>query len=140
MVQITISDDKTRLDVNIIHKFLTKSYWAKGRTLEEVRSSIEHSDCYGVYSGEKQIGFARIISDYIIFAYLMDVFILEEYRGNGYSKLLLKKIFEDEKFRNVKKWMLATKDAHPLYEKFGFKKTDTPERLMVMVPAEKHLT
>lgn len=134
MNQITISDDKSKLDLKTIHKFLTSSYWAKGRTIEEVKSSIEHSDCYAVYLGEKQIGFARIISDYTIFAYLMDVFILEEYRGKGYSKLLLKKIFEDIKFKNVKKWMLATKDAHSLYEKFGFKRTDTPERLMVMVP------
>jgi len=137
MQQILLNDDKSKLDLIITHKFLTSSYWAKGRTIEEVKSSIEHSDCYGVYSGESQIGFARVLSDYTIFAYLMDVFILEEYRGNGYSKLLLKKIFEDVKFKNVKKWMLATKDAHSLYEKFGFKRTDTPERLMVMVPFVK---
>lgn len=140
MNQITVSDDKSKLDLKIIHKFLASSYWAKGRSFEDVRSSVEHSDCYGVYSGEKQIGFARIVSDYTVFAYLMDVFILEEYRGKGYSRLLLKKIFEDKKFKNVKKWMLATKDAHSLYEKFGFKRIDNPERLMVMAPAAKQLT
>jgi GNAT superfamily N-acetyltransferase len=84
-----ISDDKSKLDVELIHNFLTTSYWAKGRTIEEVKKSIEHSICFGVYKGGKQIGFARIVTDYTVIAYLMDVFILEEYRGNGFSKLLL---------------------------------------------------
>jgi N-acetylglutamate synthase-like GNAT family acetyltransferase len=129
---VVISSDKSKLDLNVIHKFLTKSYWAKGRTIEEVKISIEHSDCYGMFYQNKQIGFARIITDYIVFAYLMDVFIIPEYQGNGFSKFLLSHIFKDEKFSRVKKWMLATADAHSLYEKYGFKRVASPEKLMEM--------
>jgi GNAT superfamily N-acetyltransferase len=129
---VVISSDKSKLDINVIHQFLTTSYWANGRTIEEVKTSIENSDCYGMYIQNKQIGFARIISDYIVFAYLMDVFIIPEYQGKGFSKLLLRNIFEDEKFSKVKKWMLATADAHSLYEKFGFKKVASSEKLMEM--------
>ena len=138
MSNYIISDDKEKLDIKIIHKFLTKSYWAEGRSIEEVEESITHSDCYGLYKDKQQIGFARVLTDYTTFAYLMDVFVIEEYRRQGLSKILLKKIFEDAKFKNVKKWMLATKDAHSLYEKFGFKRTDTPERLMVKVSVKNN--
>ena len=130
MDDLIISDDKNKLDIELIHKFLTTSYWAEGRTLEEVKNSIEHSICFGVYMNDRQIGFARIVSDLTIIAYLMDVFILEEYRGNGYSKLLLKRIFDDVRFKRIKKWILATKDAHSLYAGFGFEKLKNPDRLM----------
>jgi N-acetylglutamate synthase-like GNAT family acetyltransferase len=120
MKEIIISDDKRKLDVGLIHKFLTTSYWAEGRTIEQVKNSIEHSICFGVYKDDKQIGFARVLTDCTVFAYLMDVFILEGFRGNGFSKLLLKTIFEDNRFKSIKKWMLATKDAHSLYAQFGF--------------------
>jgi len=130
MDDLIISDDKNKLDIELIHKFLTTSYWAEGRTLEEVKNSIEHSLCFGVYKNDRQIGFARIVSDLTIIAYLMDVFILEEYRGKGYSKLLLKRVFEDDRFKGIKKWMLATKDAHSLYTQFGFEKLKNPHRLM----------
>jgi len=132
-----ISDDKSKLDVELIHNFLTTSYWAKGRTIEEVKKSIEHSICFGVYKDGKQIGFARIVTDYTVFAYLMDVFILEEFRGNGFSKLLLKRIFEDDRFKSIKKWMLATKDAHSLYTQFGFGEIKNPDRLMEKVVLRK---
>jgi GNAT superfamily N-acetyltransferase len=134
---VSISSDKSKLDLNLIHKFLTTSYWAEGRTIEEVKTSIENSDCYGMFYQNKQIGFARIITDYIVFAYLMDVFIIPEYQGNGFSKLLLNRIFKDEKFSRVKKWMLATKDAHTLYRKFGFNLIDNPENLMTKVTERK---
>jgi len=130
MDDLIISDDKNKLDIELIHKFLTTSYWAEGRTLDEVKNSIEHSICFGVYKNDRQIGFARIVSDLTIIAYLMDVFILEEYRGNGYSKLLLKRIFDDVRFKRIKKWILATKDAHSLYAGFGFEKLKNPDRLM----------
>jgi len=133
MNDLIISDDKTKLDIELIHKFLSTSYWAKGRTIEEVKKSIEHSICFGVYKDSKQIGFARIVTDYTLIAYLMDVFILEEHRGKGFSKLLLKKIFEDDRFKSIKKWMLATKDAHTLYTQFGFEKIKNPDRLMEKV-------
>jgi len=137
MNDLIISDDKTKLDIELIHKFLSTSYWAKGRTIEEVKKSIEHSICFGVYKDSKQIGFARIVSDCTVIAYLMDVFILEEYGGNGFSKLLLKKIFEDDRFKSIKKWMLATKDAHTLYTQFGFEKIKNPDRLMEKVVQRK---
>ena len=133
MDDIIISDDKTKLDVELIHKFLTSSYWAEGRTIESVKKSIEHSFCFGVYKDGTQIGFARIVTDYTIYAYLMDVFILEEHRGKGFSKLLLRKIFEDDRFKSIKKWMLATKDAHTLYAQFGFQSIKNPDRLMEKV-------
>jgi len=133
MEEIIISDDKSKLDVELIHKFLTTSYWAKGRTIDEVKKSIDNSICFGIYKNDNQIGFARIITDYVVFAYLMDVFILEEHRGNSYSKLLLTRIFDDERFKGIKKWMLATKDAHSLYNQFGFERVQRPERLMEKV-------
>ena len=137
MNDVIISNDKSRLDIELIHKFLTRSYWAEGRTIEAVKKSIEHSICYGVYKANKQIGFARIVTDSTVFAYLMDVFILEEQRGKGFSKLLLKKIFEDDRFKSIKKWMLATKDAHSLYAQFGFDEIKNPERLMEKVVLRK---
>jgi GNAT superfamily N-acetyltransferase len=133
MDDVIVSDDKTKLDIELVHKFLSTSYWAEGRTIEDVKKSIEHSICFGVYKDGKQIGFARVLTDCTVFAYLMDVFILEEFRGNGFSKLLLKTIFEDDRFKSVKKWMLATKDAHSLYTQFGFEKIKNPDRLMEKV-------
>ena len=137
MDDVIISDDKTKLDIELIHNFLTTSYWAVGRTIEEVKNSIEHSICFGVYIDGKQIGFARIVTDYTVIAYLMDVIILEEYRGKGFSKLLLKRIFEDDRFKSIKKWLLATKDAHSLYTQFGFGEIKNPDRLMEKVVSRK---
>jgi GNAT superfamily N-acetyltransferase len=137
MEEIIISDDKSKLDVVLIHKFLTTSYWAKGRTIDEVKKSIDNSICFWIYKNDNQIGFARIITDYVVFAYLMDVFILEEFRGKGFSKLLLKRIFDDDRFKRVKKWMLATKDAHSLYAQFRFGEIKNPDRLMEKVVLRK---
>jgi len=134
---VIISDDKTKLDIKLIHNFLSTSYWAEGRTIEAVKKSIEHSICFGVYKEDNQIGFARIVTDYTVIAYLMDVFILEEYRGKGFSKLLLTRIFEDDRFKRIKKWMLATKDAHSLYAQFGFSGIKNPDRLMEKVVLRK---
>lgn len=130
---VVISTDKSKLDINVIRNFLSTSYWAKSRTIDEVKTSIENSLCYGILIQNQQIGFARIITDYVVFAYLMDVFIVPEFQGKGFAKLLLKKIFEEEKFSKVKKWMLATVDAHSLYTKYGFKMIDNPEHMMVKV-------
>ena len=137
--EITISDDKSKLNIELIHNFLTNSYWAKGRTIGEVKKSIEHSICFGVFKNQKQIGFARVITDHTVIAYLMDVFILEEFRGKGYSKLLLQIIFNDDRFRYVKKWLLATKDAHKLYAQFGFQQYRKPDRLMEKVVIKNNL-
>ena len=128
--EITISIEKTKLNIKLIHEFLTKSYWAEGRTFEQVKMSIENSICFGMYLNDKQIGFARVLTDGSVVAYLMDVFIIDKYRGNGYSKMLLREIFNHKKLKAVSKWVLATKDAHGLYNQFGFKVIENPERLM----------
>lgn len=127
---IEISRDKSRLQIEVIYQFLTETYWAKGRTLQEVKTSIEHCLCFGVYIEGKQIGFARIATDYVVFAYLMDVFILPDYRGNGYSKELMKTINKSPELQNCKIWMLKTADAHNLYKQFGFTELKQPEKLM----------
>lgn len=127
---IEISADKKKLQVAVIHKFLTETYWAKGRTLEEVKISIEHCFCFGVYRDDKQIGFARIATDYVVFAYVMDVFILPEYRGNGYSKQLIKAVNEAPELQDCKIWMLKTADAHNLYKQFGYTELEHPEKVM----------
>jgi len=130
---IEVSTDKSRLDVPFIQNFLKDIYWAAGRTIEEVQTTIDHSYCFGIYLNEKQIGFARVITDYVVFAYLMDVFITEALRGKGYSSLLIKTMLEDPKLRHLKIWRLATTDAHFLYEKFGFRLLAHPEKMMEKV-------
>lgn len=127
---IRISTDKDKLDVSFIHKFITNTYWAKGRTMEEVKTTIENSYCFGIYSNGKQIGFARVVTDYVVFAYIMDVFIVEEQQGKGYSSLLMDKLLSEPAFSKVKTWRLATTDAHFLYEKFGFGALANPEKQM----------
>lgn len=127
---IEISTDTSKLQLEVIHSFLKESYWAKDRTFEEVTQTIENSICFGMYKNNKQIGFARVVSDTLVFAYIMDVFILEEYQGNGYGKQLLKSIFENEKLKSCKSWYLKTEDAHKVYEKFGFVGLSSTERWM----------
>lgn len=127
---ITISKDKSLLHVKLIHDFLSKSYWAMGRSLEEVEKTIQYSECYGIYSNDEQIGFARLVTDFTIYAYLMDVFIIKKYRQKGLGIRLMKYIIEDPKLAHVKQWSLRTKDAHLLYEKFGFKLLENPEYSM----------
>jgi N-acetylglutamate synthase-like GNAT family acetyltransferase len=127
---LLISTDKSKLDIEVIQGFLSRSYWAKERTVEQIKRSIENSICFGVYFNNKQVGFARVLSDTVAFAYLMDVFILEEYRGKGFSKILLKEILNYEELKSVAKWFLATKDAHALYRQFDFKEVEKPEMLM----------
>ncbi|OUR98348.1 GNAT family N-acetyltransferase [Flavobacteriales bacterium 33_180_T64] len=127
---IVISTDKSRLDITIIHEFLTESYWAKGRTIDQVKTSIEHCFCFGVYLENKQIGFARIVTDYVVFAYVMDVFILPEYRGEGYAKQLMITVHEASELRSCTVWMLKTSDAHKLYHQFGYTTLKQSEKVM----------
>jgi GNAT superfamily N-acetyltransferase len=133
-----ISTDKEKLDVKTIHAYLSQeSYWAKNIPLSVVQRSIEHSYCFGVYMRNEnettfflQIGFARVITDQATFGYLADVFINEKYRGLGLSKWLMETIMGCQDLQGLRSWMLATKDAHFLYEKFGFKIIDNPGRFM----------
>ncbi len=117
---ITISTDKTKLQIDVIHQFITNSYWAKGRTKKLVQTTIDNSLCFGVYKEDKLIGFGRVATDYAVFAYLMDLFVLPEYRGKGYSKQLMDAIINAEELKECKTWLLKTSDAHDLYKQFGF--------------------
>jgi GNAT superfamily N-acetyltransferase len=125
-----ISTDPTRVDVRMVYEFLTNSYWAKEIPVETVRRSIENSICFGVYHGRQQVGFARIISDQATFAYLADVFTLPAYRGRGLSRWLMECIVGHPDLQGLRRWMLATQDAHGLYAKFGFTAIRNPERWM----------
>ncbi|MFV5691045.1 GNAT family N-acetyltransferase [Flavobacterium sp. LT1R49] len=127
---VSVSTDKNKLDVPFIQHFLKDIYWAAGRTMAEVQTTIDHSFCFGIYLNDKQIGFARVITDYVVFAYLMDVFITEEHRGKGYSAILINSMMNEPKLKEVKIWRLATSDAHFLYEKFGFTALENPEKMM----------
>jgi len=127
----TISTDKTRLNVPLIREFLSQqSYWAKNIPLDIVERSIANSLCFGVYQHGQQIGFARVITDQATFAYLSDVFILPEHRGKGLSKWLVQTISDWPELQGLRRWMLATRDAHSLYEQFGFRVIDNPNFFM----------
>lgn len=128
-----VSTDKSRLDMDVVHGFLRESYWAKDVPREVVKLSIEHSLPFGVYKGEQQVGFARVITDYATFGYIGDVFILEEYRGLGLSKLLMQAVVEHSALHGLRRWMLLTRDAHGLYRKVGFTEPKMPERYMERV-------
>jgi GNAT superfamily N-acetyltransferase len=126
-----ISTDKARLDVEMIHAFLTEeSYWAKTRSREQTRMAIENSLCFGLYYRGRQIGFARVVSDFATFAYLGDVFILSDFRGQGLSKKLMDAIVSHADLQGLRRWLLATRDAHGLYEQFEFSSLKFPERWM----------
>ena len=125
-----ISTDPARLDLPIIHTFLDASYWARGRSVEVVTRSIENSLPFGVYMGERQVGFARVITDYATFAWLADVFVLEEFRGQGLGKWLIEVILSHPDLQGFRRWVLATKDAHEIYRPFGFDDLRRPERWM----------
>ena len=164
--EFVISTDRARLDLDVIHGFLTNCYWAKGIPREIVQRSIEHSLCFGVYADSgreipllakearsgaplrggtpprsgapinsgapksKQIGFARVVSDYATVAYLGDVFVLESHRGRGLSKWLMECVMQHPALQNLRRWILLTRDAHALYSKYGFMPVRAPERYM----------
>ena len=116
----TISTEKEKLDIDLIHSFLNRTYWAEGISKEVIRRSIEGSLCFGVFENDKQVGFARMITDKATFAYLADVFIIEEFRGRGLSKWLMEIIMSHPDLQGLRRMILVTKDAHGLYKQFGF--------------------
>ena len=129
--EFTISTAKSRLDIGVIHKFLSEeSYWAANRSLEKTQIAIENSICFGLYHSESLIGFARVVSDKATFAYVGDVFVLDEYRGRGLSKWLMEVIVEHPELQGLRRWILATKDAHGLYAQYEFAELRHPERWM----------
>jgi GNAT superfamily N-acetyltransferase len=115
-----ISTDRSLLDLRFVHGYLKTSYWAAGVPEEVVRRSVVNSLCFGVYSDEEQVGFARVVTDRATFAYLADVFVLEEHRGRGLGKWLVEVVLSHPELRGLRRWMLATRDAHELYRKYGF--------------------
>lgn len=120
-----LSTDKNLLQTDMIHSFLSdKSYWAKDVPKNIVEKSLTNSLCFGIYLNDIQVGFARVVSDYATFAYLCDVFVVEEYRGKGLSKWLMEKIMQHPDLQNLRRFTLGTRDAHELYRKFGFREPD----------------
>jgi N-acetylglutamate synthase-like GNAT family acetyltransferase len=133
MGRFLISTDQTKLDVDVVHNFLTRSYWAAGIPRATVVRAIENSLCFGVYDNAKQIGFARVISDFATYAYIADVFILEPYRERGLGKELMASIMSHPKLQGLRRWSLGTRDAHGLYAQFGFKPVDNPSPIMMEI-------
>jgi GNAT superfamily N-acetyltransferase len=129
--EFELSTDKDRLVIDAIQEYLVEdSYWARERTLEQTKAAIEHSICFGVYHGVEQIGFGRVVSDRATFAYIGDIYILPEYRGRGLSKWLMEAMVGHPELQGLRRWVLATRDAHTLYEKFGFHELVHPDRWM----------
>jgi len=128
--ELIISTDKSKLNLELIYNFLNTAYWSKGRSTKIIDRSIKHSLCFGVYYKNKQLGFARVVTDCSIFAYLADVFVVEEYQGQGVGKKLIQTILNFSELKNIKRWMLATTDAHKFYSQFGFKGLEHPEKIM----------
>ncbi|MEO7307177.1 MAG: GNAT family N-acetyltransferase [Ferruginibacter sp.] len=141
--EFLISTDKRKLDIQFIQNYLcNESYWAKNIPLVTVKKSIEGSLCFGLYVREKenisQVGFARVVSDHATFAYLADVFIIEKFRGKGLSKWMMGEIMIHPELQGLRRWLLATRDAHGLYTKFGFLPLDKPELIMRFKPFEEY--
>ena len=129
--EFIIITDKSRLDVDMIHRFLaTESYWAQNRTIEQTRTAISNSICFAVFKEQRQVGFARVITDKATFAYIGDVFILDGFRGRGLGKRLMNAMLEHPELQGLRRWLLATRDAHGLYEQYGFSSLKFPERWM----------
>lgn len=126
-----ISTDRARLDPGAIHDYLSRSYWAQGRSAATIQKSIEHSLCFGLYAGEQQVGFARVVTDYATFAWLCDVFILESHRRRGLGKWLIESVVAHPDLRGFRNFLLATRDAHELYRRYGgFDSLEKPEKWM----------
>lgn len=129
--QFTITSDPGKLDIAAVHDFLCNhSHWSRNIPIERVKTAIENSLNFGLFDGEKQIGYVRVISDYATIAYLGDVYVLPEYRGQGLSNLLMKEVMSHPCLQGLRRWILLTKDAHRLYEKHGWTAVANPERYM----------
>jgi GNAT superfamily N-acetyltransferase len=129
--EFLISTDPRRLDLHVVHDFLTNCYWAKGIPLEVVERSIQHALCFGIYDGSgRQVGFARVVSDFATVAYLGDVFVLESHRGHGLGKWMMEFLIEHPALQGMRRWILLTRDAHGFYKQFGFSALKSADRYM----------
>lgn len=127
---ITITTEYSKMDFDLIHGYLKTAYWCEGIPKETLKRAMENSLCFGIFQGQGQIGFARVVSDFATYAYLCDVFILEKFRGQGHSKKLMEEIMKHPKLQELRRFTLATKDAHGLYTQFGFSPLKIPDRFM----------
>jgi N-acetylglutamate synthase-like GNAT family acetyltransferase len=138
-----ISTDKSKIDIDYVHRFLSQSYWSPGVQIQVVKKAMEGSLCFGIYDNDiqtlpvgRQVGYARMITDKATFAYMADVFIDENYRGKGLGKWLIEMILAHPDVKGLRRILLATKDAHKLYEQCGFTSINNPERYMVYNPVK----
>jgi GNAT superfamily N-acetyltransferase len=127
-----ISHDRGRLDLDMIHGFLSRAYWSPDVPRHVVEKAVDHSVCAGAYREDKQVGFARAVTDYATFAYLADVFVLEEHRGRGVAKAMVQSLLLHPELKGLRTWLLLTRDAHGLYAKLGFSGLDNPGRAMIV--------
>lgn len=131
--EYVITTDPARFDFDVVHGYLTSCYWAEGIPRETVRRAIENSLCFALLAGEKHVGFARVITDHATYAYLADVFILEAHQGCGLGKWMMECILGDPRLQGLRRWSLVTRDAHGLYERFGFSALENPQRYMELM-------
>ena len=128
--RFSISTNPKRLDIDAIHAFLSRSFWAEKIPKKTVAKSIKNSLCFGLFDGKKQVGFARVITDRATFAYLCDVYVLEEYRAKGLGKWLIETVMSHPDLQDLRRFHLVTRDAHGLYQQFGFTEASSPSRHM----------
>ena len=137
--EFNISTDHSRLDVDAIHRFLSiESYWAQNRTREQTEKAIANSICFGAYSDKRLVGFGRVVSDHATFAYVGDVFVIEEFRGRGLARLLMEAMLAHPNLQNLRRWVLATRDAHAVYSRHGFAQLAHPERWMELPASDAY--
>lgn len=134
-----LSDNRSLVDVTAVHAYLKRSYWAKGVPEDVVRRSIDNSLCFGIYKEGRQIAFARVITDYATFGYLADVYVLEEFQGQGLGKWLISAVISHKDLAGLRRWFLFTRDAHGLYSQFGFAALAAPERGMEIVKKNAYI-
>ena len=138
--ELLVSTDPAKLDTRAVHAYLTRSYWAEGISRELVDRSLRHSLCFGLFEANQQIGFARVISDYATFAYLCDVYVLENYRGRGLAKWLMRCVQAHPQLQGLRRINLVTRDAHVLYRQFGFETPEKPQNYMELLKRDIYKT
>jgi GNAT superfamily N-acetyltransferase len=137
--EFLVSTDRSRIDVDAVHAFLTQSYWSPGVPIDVVRRAIAGSICFGIYHHRRQVGFARVISDQATYAYLSDIFVLDEYRGRGLAKWMMEVIMAHPALQGLRRFSLSTRDAHALYAQFGFELVANPDRQMEILRRDIYL-
>lgn len=128
---VEISTDRSLIDVDLVHAYLSTAYWAQGRSRETVERSIEHSLCFGAFQAGRQVGFGRVVSDFAVFAYLADIFVLPDLQGRGIGRALVRAMLEHPRLQGLQVMLLRTRDAHGLYRQFGFEVIPRPDEMMI---------